>query len=37
MTAKNKSMSNRRVGLTLAVVVGVFYLGVIARVVLLGW
>jgi hypothetical protein len=37
MTTKNKNMSNKRVGLTLAVIAGVFYLGVIARAVLLGW
>jgi hypothetical protein len=35
-TTKQKGM-NRRIGLTLAVVAAVFYVGVIARVVLLGW
>jgi hypothetical protein len=37
MTTTKQKGSNRRIGLTLAVVAAVFYLGVIARVVLLGW
>jgi hypothetical protein len=37
MTITKQKGINRRIGLTLAVVAAVFYLGVIARVVLLGW
>jgi hypothetical protein len=37
MNTNKPKGSNKRIGLTLAVIAAVFYLGVMARVMVLGW